>query len=156
MPGQFKITTLCYIINDKSEVLLAMKKRGFGAGKWNGPGGKVEVNENPKESAIREVKEEIGLTMIAPEELGCIEFIWPADQEDKNQLCYVYLTRQFVGDLQESDECLPKWFDLDQIPYHEMWDDDKYWYPEVLAGKKIKKRFFFDKDDKVLKWDDLN
>lgn len=35
-----KLTTLCYIINDKDEVLLIMKKRGFGKGKWNGPGEK--------------------------------------------------------------------------------------------------------------------
>ena len=110
MSDEFKITTLCYIINGESKVLLTMKKRGFGAGKWNGPGGKVEANENPKESAIREVKEEVGLTMIEPEELGFIEFIWPAGQEDKNQICYIYLTRKFAGDLQESDECLPEWF----------------------------------------------
>jgi len=156
MSGQFKITTLCYIINDDSEVLLTMKKRGFGVGKWNGPGGKVEKAESPRESAIREVKEEIGLTMIEPQELGFIEFIWPKEQEDKNQLCYIYLAKKFTGDLEESDECLPKWFNLDQIPYDEMWDDDKYWYPEALAGKKIKKRFFFDENNKVLNFEDLN
>lgn len=117
--------------------------------------GKVKINEDLKKSAIREIEEEIGLVMAEPEELGYIEFIWPKEEEDKNQRCYIYLSRQFNGELQESEECLPKWFSFDQIPYDQMWDDDKYWYPEILAGKQIKKRFFFNKDNKVLKFEDI-
>ncbi|OGY45932.1 MAG: hypothetical protein A3J62_04010 [Candidatus Buchananbacteria bacterium RIFCSPHIGHO2_02_FULL_38_8] len=141
-------TTLCYIINSNSEVLLIMKKRGFGAGKWNGPGGKVKNGEDIKESVIREVKEEIGVQIINPQHLGYIEFIWSLSQN--NQRCYIYLAREFSGEPKESDECLPQWFKLDQIPYDQMWDDDKYWYPEALAGRPIKKRFFFDKNNKVI------
>ncbi len=150
-----KITTLCYLINDKSEVLLIMKKRGFGVGKWNGPGGKVEIGENPKDSMIREVEEETGFRVANPRELGYIEFIWPEGQAERNQRCYIYLTEEFGGEVKESEECQPAWFAINQIPYDQMWDDDKYWYPDTLAGKAVKKRFFFDKNNKVLKHEDI-
>jgi mutator protein MutT len=148
------ITTLCYIINDKSEVLLIMKKRGFGVGKWNGPGGKVEKDESPKESMIREIKEEINIQVANPKELGYIEFIWPK-KEKNNQRCYIYFAKEFSGQPKETEECLPRWFTFDAVPYEEMWDDDKYWYPDALAGRPVKKRFFFTENNKVLKYEDI-
>ena len=51
-------TTLCLLKKDNS-ILLAMKKRGFGSGKYNGIGGKIEKGETPDEAMIRETKEEI-------------------------------------------------------------------------------------------------
>jgi hypothetical protein len=37
-----KLTTLCYVFGEsRKTILLAFKKRGFGQGMWNGPGGKV-------------------------------------------------------------------------------------------------------------------
>ncbi|MEA3273570.1 MAG: hypothetical protein U9Q72_03200 [Patescibacteria group bacterium] len=43
----------------------------------------------------------------------------------------------------------PKWFSIKDIPFDQMWDDDKYWLPHVLAGKKLKGKFIFGKEDKV-------
>eukprot|EP00729_Bicosta_minor_P028396 gene28396-12164_t len=48
---------------ETSRILLGMKKRGFGAGKWNGFGGKVEVGETIVEGAVREMQEESGLVV---------------------------------------------------------------------------------------------
>ena len=132
-----------------------MKKRGFGAGKWNGPGGKVKETEKPRQAIIREVREEINVNIEEPKELGYLEFIWPKDKEDKNQRCYIYFVNKFTGQPQETEECLPQWFAINKIPYKEMWDDDKYWYPDVLRGKAIKKRFFFNLNNKVLKFEDI-
>ena len=53
--------TLCYLLKD-DEVLLIRKKRGIGAGKINGPGGKVDPGETPLEAAVRETREEVGVT----------------------------------------------------------------------------------------------
>jgi 8-oxo-dGTP pyrophosphatase MutT (NUDIX family) len=39
--------------NGSREILLGMKKRGFGAGKWNGFGGKLEENESNEAAAKR-------------------------------------------------------------------------------------------------------
>jgi len=47
-----KITTLVMVTNE-SNILLGLKKRGFGSGKWNGFGGKVEANESIEEAAKR-------------------------------------------------------------------------------------------------------
>ncbi len=58
----YMITTNLVFILRGDEVLLAMKKRGLGTGKWNGPGGKVKGKETPEEAAIRET-EEVGLNV---------------------------------------------------------------------------------------------
>jgi len=150
MPYLFNyITNLCYLINNKNQVLLIMKKKGFGNGKWNGPGGKVQNGESLEQAAIREVEEETGLKPIKPRQLGFIEFIWEHKPEN-NQKCHIFQTKKFTGKLCETEECLPKWFNLNKIPYDQMWEDDIYWLPEALAGEKIKYRFFFDENDKYL------
>ena len=54
-----KIVTLVFV-HDNQKVLLGYKKRGFGAGRWNGFGGKVETGETLEQAARRELKEESG------------------------------------------------------------------------------------------------
>ena len=60
--------TLVFVFNPKKQILLAMKKRGFGEGKWNGAGGKVETGETIIQAASRELGEETGIEII-PEKL---------------------------------------------------------------------------------------
>jgi len=50
-------STLVLVYDDK-KILLGMKKRGFGLGKWNGFGGKVEKGEDVFGAAERELFEE--------------------------------------------------------------------------------------------------
>lgn len=59
-------TTLCLIKKD-GKLLLAEKKRGYGQGKINSAGGKLEQNETPEQAVIREIKEELGIDLINPE-----------------------------------------------------------------------------------------
>ena len=66
--------TLCFLLRD-DEVLLAMKKRGFGVGKWNGVGGKVMEGESIEEAMKRECREEIGVALKELEEVGELSFI---------------------------------------------------------------------------------
>ena len=47
-----KVLTLAFI-RDGERLLLGMKKRGFGAGKWNGFGGKVDPGETILQGAVR-------------------------------------------------------------------------------------------------------
>ena len=61
---------ICYIINDWGEVLLQKKARGFGVGKWNGPGGKLQAGETPEEACLREVKEETNLDIKIEAKIG--------------------------------------------------------------------------------------
>jgi len=129
-----------------------MKKRGFGADKWNGPGGKLDYKKGDKtilDAAVRETKEEIGIKPTNVQELGVLSFYFPHNKE-WDQDVYLYMVKEWEGELRESKEMLPKWFDIKDLPFENMWDDDKYWLPEVLKGKKIKKAsFVFEENGRV-------
>ena len=140
---------MCYIINDKSEVLLIMKKRGFGVGKWNGPGGKVEKDENPKESMIREIKEEIGVEVVKPEPRGQVRFLFPHKPKWDMEVT-VFVIEDWQGDPCETEVILPNWYSFDDLPREQMWDDNLYWLPRLLSGKKVRGTFLYDKSGKVV------
>jgi 8-oxo-dGTP diphosphatase/2-hydroxy-dATP diphosphatase len=145
MPKQM---TLC-IIYDNSNILLGMKKRGFGEGRWNGFGGKVQEGESIQDAALRELNEEISITPIDLKNRGKILFEF---QETGKQLeVHLFSAKEYSGEPIESEEMLPKVFNIKDIPYDEMWDDDKYWLPILLEGHNIDGYFLFDSNDKVIK-----
>jgi 8-oxo-dGTP diphosphatase len=131
---------LCFIVQGR-QVLLIRKKRGLGAGKINGPGGKIEPGETALESAIREAQEEIGVTPSGLEERGELHFQFT---DGYSLHCTVFIARGFTGEPVETCEATPMWFDFDTVPYHEMWEDDQYWLPQVLAGGTFVGWFDFD------------
>ncbi len=131
---------LCFIAKD-GRVLLIRKKRGLGAGKINAPGGKLEPGETALDSAIRETREEIGVTPLRIEERGVLRFQFT----DGYALhCAVFVAADFEGELIETAEATPLWFPSDAIPYDEMWEDDRHWLPQVLEGRSFNGWFVFD------------
>ena len=72
-----------------------------------------------------------------------------------NQIAHVYITRDFNGSIIDSEEGKLKWFNINEIPYNEMWDDDSYWLPNILNGEFIKMKFYFDNNSKVQKYEKL-
>ena len=128
-----------------------MKKRGFGAGRWNGAGGKVEAGETIEQAMIREAEEEISVTPATYQKVAEIEFdeIHAAKERETLQV-HVFTASEWVGEPTESEEMAPQWFSIDDIPYHEMWDDDQYWLPNIIAGHKLKCKFTLDNQDKVV------
>lgn len=143
--------TLVFLRRD-DEILLAMKKRGFGTGKWNGPGGKCEPNETIDQTMVRECEEEVGAVPIKYEMVAEGNFRNSKVDEPWQLHIHVYVCDEWRGEIVESEEMAPKWFKIDDIPYDEMWDDDKYWLPRVLNGEKIVSFFEFDANDKVLSY----
>lgn len=135
-----KILTLCVIHND-TQILLGMKKRGFGAGRWNGFGGKIHDGEMIEEAALRELKEEVSLIPSDMGKRGVVTFVYNDDQTAME--VHIFSVTSFDGEPEESDEMLPKWFLRDQIPYGDMWPDDRYWLSIFLAGKKFNGEFIF-------------
>lgn len=127
---------LLYLIKD-NKVLLIYKKKGHGKGLWNGIGGKIRENEEIRESVVREAKEEVGVRVKSFKLAGKINF----DDDTGEWEVYVFKSSDFEGNPQETDECIPKWFEIDEIPYDKMWPDDKYWLPLVFENKKF--RAFF-------------
>lgn len=140
--------TLCFLVKD-TQVLLAMKEKGFAQGKWNGAGGKMDSKDKDiEETAIRETNEEIGVTPTSLKQVAILNF-YHLDKQEWNQQVIVFLSDKWKGKPTESKEMVPKWFEFDEIPYDEMWEDDKFWLPKVLAGKRIEADFLFD-DNQVL------
>ena len=145
-----KILTLV-IVHDRGRVLLGRKKRGFGAGKWNGFGGKVEANETIEEGARRELLEEAGIGTVAVERRGRILFHFAGDPVALE--VHIFRTRSHTGEPQESDEMEPQWFDDNAIPYDTMWPDDKYWLPLFLEGKRFEGEFWFDGEKTINRYE---
>ncbi|XP_017289026.1 7,8-dihydro-8-oxoguanine triphosphatase isoform X1 [Kryptolebias marmoratus] len=149
-PGEMlssKLLTLVLVVQP-GRVLLGMKKRGFGAGKWNGFGGKVQPGESIEDAAKRELQEESGLTVDALEKIGNIKFEFVGE----TQLLDVHIFRAdaFHGEPTESDEMRPQWFDSDKIPFSQMWVDDILWFPLMFQKKKFVGYFKFQGHDVIL------
>lgn len=141
-------STLCFLIK-KDKVLLAMKKRGFGKGRWNGVGGKLNVGETVKQAAIREAEEEIGVIIKQMEKVAVLDFYFP-NNLDWNQRVTVFIAKKWDKEPLETEEMAPKWFNKNNLPFKLMWSDDIYWLPKVLDGKKIKAEFLFGENDTLL------
>lgn len=134
--------TLMLVIRDE-RMLLILKKRGLGAGKFNGPGGRVERGETPFQAAIREVTEETGVVPFGVRAAGELRFQFVDGHSIHG---YVYTAAGFTGELVETEEARPFWVSVREIPYHNMWADDRLWMPLLLAGKPFSGRFLFEGD----------
>jgi len=135
------------IVHQSQKILLGMKKRGFGAGRWNGFGGKVEEGESIEEAAMRELREESGLVAKNIGKRGILEFEFKDDP--KILQVHIFHVTDVEGDLVETEEMKPQWFEMDRIPFETMWPDDSHWMPYLLVGKNFKGRFLFDRPSGV-------
>jgi 8-oxo-dGTP pyrophosphatase MutT (NUDIX family) len=140
--------TLAYLVNkDNGNVLIAMKKRGFGSGRFNGVGGKLKEGESVKDAMMRETKEEIGVTPKSFEETGVINFYFDGGRDDFNQEVHVFVIYSWEGEPSESEEMKPMWIAKDHLPFEKMWPDDKYWLSDLLEGRRINASFLFGEGD---------
>ena len=130
------------------QVLLGMKKRGFGAGRWNGYGGKLEEGESVQAAAIRELEEESTLRTAQITRRGYIVFHMMERQIYMK--VHVFETWNFEGEATETDEMRPQWYDENEIPFDRMWPDDQYWVPDMLQTERnFIGRFDFEDDDTI-------
>ncbi len=139
---------LCFLRSDQ-RILLIHKKRGLGAGKINGPGGKRELPESLQETACRETREEVGMDPTNPSHAGILRF---AFSNGYLLEVHVFLATEWTGQMTETDEAVPFWVHETEIPWDRMWQDDRYWLPKVLAGATVEGEMFFE-DDRMTWWD---
>jgi 8-oxo-dGTP diphosphatase len=134
--------TLLFVIRG-GEILLIRKLRGLGAGKINGPGGRIDAGETPLACAVREVEEELRVTPIGVEPRGELRFQFVDGHSIHG---FVFSAADCLGEPQETAEAVPLWTSLERIPWDEMWADDRHWLPLLLAGDDIDGRFLFEGD----------
>jgi 8-oxo-dGTP diphosphatase len=144
--NQHPRVVVVYLISD-GRVLLGEKRRGLGAGRLVGPGGKREHGESAVDTAVREVAEEVGLRL-DPSDLearGTLDYRFPF-RPAWSQISDVFVCRRWAGEPRESDELEPRWIPIHEVPYDAMWDDARYWLPGVLRGGTVEARFEFAED----------
>lgn len=144
-----KQATLCLLVKD-GKVLLAMKKRGFGASLWNGYGGKPHPDQDKslEDTAVRETREESGLVIDKKDlqQIGIAQFFFD-DNSDWDQEVHIFLVRQWQGEPMETDEMRPQWFNVNDMPLNEMWVSDREWLPLMVRdGKKLFVQTHFNAD----------
>jgi len=144
-----KILTLAFLLKE-NEICLAMKKRGFGEGNWNGYGGKVEEGETIEFAAVREIGEESGVN-VNERDLGKIAIVDFFFEDGKHLEVHIFFTRVWNGEPIETEEMRPAWYAFDEIPYDLMWADDIHWLPRTLKGEKLRGTVNFNTDGKTIK-----
>ncbi len=144
-----KLFTLL-VIHQDNKVLLGMKKRGFGEGRWNGFGGKVLPEESIEAAALRELREEAGITSDACQKRGVLRFSFEGKPEILET--HVFSLTRFEGNPQETEEMKPQWFEHNAIPYTAMWPDDQHWLPLLLAHKNFMGEFHFKDQNSLLRY----
>jgi len=136
-------TAVLTFIRRQKQLLLILKKRGLGHGKFNAPGGRLEPGETIEQAAVRETQEEVGLTPLHLRGAGKLEF---AFTDGYSLRCHVFTADAYHGTLTETDEAKPFWCEESQIPYDRMWSDDRFWIPHMLEGRPFEGQFIFDGD----------
>jgi 8-oxo-dGTP diphosphatase len=142
------LATLMFIVDEEKEsVLLIRKKRGLGAGKINGPGGKIDPGETSLECAVRETQEELGVTAFDAVKHG---ELWFQFVDGLALYVDVFRSTRWEGEAVETPEAIPLWTSMAELPFDQMWADDRFWLAEVLLEKKhFIGKFLFD-DDSML------
>jgi len=143
-----KHATLCILTKD-NKICLGIKQRKLGKGKYNGFGGMQEEGETIEQAAVRELYEEACVVAKDYEKVGELAFSFPSKPK-WNQVVHIYLVTHWEGEPQETEEMTAEWFELSEIPYDLMWDDDKHWLPHVLSGKKVKGSVVIDENELVV------
>jgi 8-oxo-dGTP diphosphatase len=135
-----ELATLCFV-RQGFRVLMIRKKRGLGAGKINGVGGRLEKGEAPGVGVVREAQEELGITPLDAVARGELHFQF---LDGYSLFCTVFVASRFDGTPIETEEAAPLWFDIRQLPFDEMWEDDELWLRGALDGKSFRGFFVFD------------
>jgi 8-oxo-dGTP diphosphatase len=139
--------TLVFVVRD-GQILLIEKKRGLGAGKVNGPGGRLDPGESPVQCATRECQEELGITPTGLTHAGTLAFQFVGHNKLGGHSIHVdvYRADGFTGEITETDEARGFWCGVGQVPYARMWQDDQYWLPQLIEGQRFTGRFVFEEE----------
>jgi 8-oxo-dGTP diphosphatase len=119
-----RLTSLCYLECDGQYLILHRTKKDHDENhdKWIGVGGKFEDGESPEECALREVKEETGLTMTEFRLRGIVTFV---SDEWGTEYMHLFTCTAFEGELADCDEGELVWLPKAELLTKKMWEGDK-------------------------------
>ena len=139
-----KLATLCYVRKDNQTLMLFRNKKenDYHEGKWNGLGGKFENGESPEDCAIRELKEETGLSIKNPILKGFITF--PNFDGVDDWYVFVFIINEFSGELINSPEGHLEWIDNDKLPDLNLWEGDRIFLPWLFQDKFFSAKFNYE------------
>lgn len=112
-----RVVAKVILINSQNEIAMAKVKRGFFSGHWTLPGGFVDYAEHPVEGAVREVKEELGVSVEIDEKdiVQIAERIFTSEGIQFLSFtykCYIEGDVQFNPKADEIEEA--RWFSMKQ------------------------------------------
>ena len=90
--------------------------------KWVGIGGKFEPGESPEDCAVREVREETGLTMRSWSYRGIVTFV---SDEWGTEYMHLFHSTDFSGELRDCDEGELEWVDKERLLTLPIWEGDR-------------------------------
>ena len=102
------LVTACALLDADNRVLIAQRPPGKAmAGLWEFPGGKVEPGETPEDAVIREIAEELGVTVTKP----CLAPLTFAsfDYPEFHLLMPLYVCRRWEGTPVAREHSALKW-----------------------------------------------
>lgn len=121
--------------SDDPEKRILVVRRGpqqSGAGFWEFPGGKVEKGESPEQALVREIKEELNISVTVGDLLGEEEYTYPT----KSICLRVYWTETKQNDVQLIEHDALKWCLPEEINVQELSEADRPFVREILQGNK--------------------
>ena len=138
------LATLCYVKRDGHTLMIHRNKRpnDIHEGKWNGLGGKFEAGESPEDCVIREVREESGLEIRAPQLHGLLTF---TNFKGNDWYVFVYTAQDFDGELlHDVPEGKLEWIRDDEILKRPLWDSDPVFLPWLAQKRFFSGKFSYD------------
>ena len=150
--NKHQLATLCYVRDSQNTLMICKDKdpKSVHYRKYNGLGGKIESGETPRDSVIREVFEESGLSIESPELLGLL--IFPDFTPPFDWYVFVYVAKNYSGVLVESNEGSLSWVHDDDLLKLNLWQGDKEFLPYVISEEKFTGRFDY-KDSELVSFE---
>lgn len=110
----------------------------------------TRAGESVEQALVRECEEEIGVTPTSYRKVAIIDFSFPREGHQLEERVHVFTADVWQSEPEETEEMAPRWFQISEIPYEHMWEDDALWLPLALRGKELQCRFEFDEDTTML------
>ena len=151
-----RITQITHYTEAGREVLLGMKRSGFGTGRIVALGGGIEPGETAGEAAAREVQEESGIVVDVADllELGPVRWRFPV-KPVLDMDAVVFSADRFRGEPALTDEIDPCWYPVGQVPWDGMWEDARHWLGHVLRSQRLDVTVTLNSDNETVRTADF-